>query len=154
MNDFVKIKRQVLKIVVPGPVGPQGPAGPDGPPGGQIEMTVGSTGLLRDRAVAVDASGKLVLADCTVQPVYGQAMWFSDGDYNEDDLVQVAPRLMLSFLLPVFSGPGTILLGTNGEFVESGALPLTAVFSQLLGYAINTTTMVVRLAQPVLIPPT
>lgn len=144
---------QVLEIPVSGPqgpAGPQGPQGPAGPSGGSALSVVAASAIGGHRVVVLDSAGAPVYADNTnsshVHKVFGITLNAGNsGDtiscVRSGEVVESTWNWTLD--LPIF-------LGTNGLLTQT-APANPAVFSQIVGFPVNATTLFVSLREPFLL---
>ena len=128
--------------------GPRGPQGIPGPAGGATTVTVGATPISGHCAVALDASGLLVYADCTNPAHIGAVQGVVGNAYSTGDLAVVQTDFDLVHAGWSFS-PGPVLVGTSGALVQ--APPPGAVFAQVVGFALAPTRIRVDVQPPIVL---
>lgn len=128
--------------------GPRGPQGIPGPAGGATTITVGAAPLSGHTAVALDASGQLIYADCTDATQIGLVLGILAGAYAVGDQAVVQTDFDLVHAGWTFV-TGPVYVGAGGALVQ--ALPPGAVFVQVIGYATAPTRLRISLQPPILI---
>jgi len=128
--------------------GPRGPQGIPGPAGGATTVTVGAAPISGHTAVALDSGGLLVYADCTNPAHIGAVQGVVGNAYSTGDLAVVQTDFDLVHAGWSFS-PGPVLVGTSGALVQ--ALPVGAVFAQVIGYALAPTRIRVDVQPPIVL---
>ena len=128
--------------------GPRGPQGIPGPAGGATTVTVGATPISGHTAVALDAGGLLVYADCTNPAHIGAVQGVVGNAYSPGDLAVVQTDFELVHTGWSFS-PGAVFVGVSGALVQ--ALPVGAVFAQVIGYALAPTRIRVDVQPPIVL---
>ena len=140
---------QILAVAEQGPPGPQGPAGPPGPAaGGTTTVTVGATPLSGHSAVAVDAAGLLIQADCTNPAHRGAVLGLLANAYSPGDQAVVQSAFTLEHSGWTWS-PAPVFVGTAGQLTQT--LPVGAVFSQVVAHALSPTLVLVDVQPPITI---
>ena len=133
-------------VVVRGVPGPRGPQGVPGPAGGATTFTVGATPLSGHSAVAVDAGGMLIKADCTNPAHQGAVLGLLANAYSPGDQAVVQTDLTLEHSGWTWT-PGPVFVGTAGQLTQ--ALPVGAVFSQVVAHALSPTLVLVDVQPPI-----
>ena len=128
--------------------GPPGPQGIPGPAGGATTITVGSSALSGHTAVALDAAGQLIYADCTIGAQLGSVLGVLANAYAAGAQAVVQTDFDLNHVGWTFT-PGPVYVGSAGALVQT--LPLGAVFAQVVGYALSATRLRVSQQPPILI---
>ena len=128
--------------------GPRGPQGIPGPAGGATTVTVGATPISGHCAVALDAGGLLVYADCTNAEHIGAVQGVVGNAYSPGDLAVVQTDFELVHTGWSFS-PGAVFVGVSGALVQ--ALPVGAVFAQVIGYALAPTRIRIDVQPPIVL---
>lgn len=128
--------------------GPPGPPGPIGPSGGTTTVTVGATPLSGHSAVAVDAAGLLIQADCTNPAHRGAVLGLLANAYSPGDQAVVQTAFTLEHSGWTWS-PGPVFVGTAGQLTQT--LPVGAVFSQVVAHALSPTLVLVDVQPPITI---
>lgn len=120
--------------------------GPRGLAGDAITLVVGAEALSGHSAVAVDAAGLLIKADCTSAAQRGAVLGLLAGAYSPGDqaVVQTAYTLEHAGWTWV---PGPVFVGASGQLVQT--LPVGAVFSQVVAQALSATLVLVDVQPPV-----
>ena len=126
--------------------GPRGPQGVPGPAGGATTFTVGATPLSGHSAVAVDAGGMLIKADCTSPAHRGAVLGLLANAYSPGDQAVVQTDLTLEHSGWTWT-PGPVFVGTAGQLTQ--ALPVGAVFSQVVAHALSPTLVLVDVQPPI-----
>lgn len=129
-------------------VGPPGPPGPIGPEGGATLVTVGAAPLSGHTAVALDAGGLLVYADCTNAAHIGAVQGVVASAYSAGAQAVVQTDFELVHAGWSFS-PGPVLAGLSGALVQT--LPPGAIFAQVVGYALAPTRIRVDVQPPIVL---
>ena len=122
--------------------------GPPGPPGGTATVVVGASAISGHTAVALDAGGLLVYADCTNPAHIGAVQGVVGNAYSPGDLAVVQTDFELVHTGWSFS-PGAVFVGVSGALVQ--ALPVGAVFAQVIGYALAPTRIRVDVQPPIVL---
>lgn len=134
-----------LGYVMQGPPGPQGPAGP---PGGAALVRVGPLPISGHSAVACDSAGELIPADCTSPAHRGAVLGVVASAYSPGDDASVQTGYVLEHAGWSWA-PGPVLVGAGGLLVQ--ALPVGAIFAQVIGLALSPTRVLVDLQPPITI---
>ncbi len=127
-------------------VGPPGPPGPIGPEGGATLVTVGAAPISGHTAVALDSGGLLVYADCTNAAHIGAVQGVVASAYSAGAQAVVQTGFELVHAGWTFS-PGPVFVGASGALVQ--ALPVGAVFAQVVGFALAPTRIRVDVQPPI-----
>ena len=135
-------------VVVRGVPGPRGIQGIPGPAGGATIVTVGATPLSGHTAVAMDADGLLIYADCTNPTHIGAVQGVIANAYGAGDPAVVQTDLDLSHAGWAFA-TGPVFVGASGALVQT--LPVGAVFAQVVGYALAPTRIRVDVQPPIVL---
>ena len=133
-------------IFTEGLQGPPGIQGPPGPAGGATTITVGAAPLSGHTAVALDASGQLIYADCTDATQIGLVLGVLAGAYAVGDQAVVQTDFDLVHAGWTFV-TGPVYVGAGGALVQ--APPPGAVFVQVIGYATAPTRLRISLQPPI-----
>lgn len=131
---------EVVSIVAVAEQGPRGIQGIQGPAGGTTTVTVGATPLSGHSAVAVDAAGLLIQADCTNPAHRGAVLGLLANAYSPGDQAVVQTAFTLEHSGWTWS-PGPVFVGTAGQLTQT--LPVGAVFSQVVAHALSPTLVLV-----------
>ena len=152
MSYFKDPSPLVLEIPVSGPQGPAGPQGPQGPagPSGGATYSVVTTSSIGGHRVVVLNGADLAYASNTDLTHANKILGVTLNAGNSGDTISIVnngeviePTWNWTSNLPIF-------LGTNGLLTQTPpANP--AVFSQIIGFPTNATTMFVHLREPLLI---
>ena len=126
--------------------GPRGPQGVPGPAGGTTTVTVGATPLSGHSAVAVDAGGMLIKADCTNPAHQGAVLGLMANAYSPGDQAVVQTAFTLEHAGWTWT-PGPVFVGTAGQLTQT--LPVGAVFSQVVAHALSPTLVLVDVQPPI-----
>ena len=126
--------------------GPRGPQGVPGPAGGTTTFTVGATPLSGHSAVAVDAGGMLIKADCTNPAHQGAVLGLMANAYSPGDQAVVQTAFTLEHAGWTWT-PGPVFVGTAGQLTQT--LPVGAVFSQVVAHALSPTLVLVDVQPPI-----
>ena len=125
-----------------------GPSGPPGPAGGAMPVPVGPTPISGHSAVAVNANGVLIPADCTLPTHLGAVLGVVAHAYAPGDAAEVQTPFLLEH-----SGwawvPGPVYVGMGGQLAQ--ALPPSALFCQVVGHALSATRVLIDLQPPITI---
>ena len=135
-------------VVVRGVPGPRGIQGIPGPAGGAAIVTVGATPLSGHTAVAMDADGLLIYADCTNPTHIGAVQGVIANAYGAGDPAVVQTDFDLSHAGWAFA-TGPVFVGASGALVQ--ALPVGAVFAQVIGYALAPTRIRIDVQPPIVL---
>lgn len=129
-------------------VGKDGPPGPPGPQADAIPIEVGPLPLSGHSAVAIDAQGRLIAADCTDDTQVGTVLGVVSQAWSPGDMATVKTAFVLEH-----AGwnwvPGPVLVGRGGQLVQQ--LPAGAMFAQSVGFALSPTRVLLSIAQPIII---
>lgn len=128
--------------------GPRGPQGIPGPAGGATTVMVGATPISGHTAVALDSGGLLIYADCTNPAHIGAVQGVVGNAYSPGDLAVVQTGFELVHAGWSFS-PGPVFVGASGAPVQ--ALPVGAVFAQVIGYALAPTRIRIDVQPPIVL---
>lgn len=139
---------EVVSIVAVAEQGPRGIQGIQGPAGGATTVTVGATPLSGHSAVAVDAAGLLIQADCTNPAHRGAVLGLLANAYSPGDQAVVQTAFTLEHSGWTWS-PGPVFVGTAGQLTQT--LPVGAVFSQVVAHALSPTLVLVDVQPPITI---
>lgn len=132
-------------VVVRGVPGPRGLPGLEG---GTTTVTVGAQPISGHSAVALDAAGLLVPADCTNPAHRGAVVGVVADAYSPGDEAMVQRAFPLEHSGWTWAA-GPVLVGANGLLAQ--ALPLGAVFSQAIAQAVAPTRVLVDVQLPITI---
>lgn len=133
---------QILTEAEQGPPGPRGPAGPSGA-ATLIETAAPISG---HSAVACNASGLLIPADCTLLAHRGAVIGVTDSAYAAGADAEVKTDFVLEHAGWTWA-PGPVFVGVAGALTQT--LPPGAVFSQVVGQALAATQLLVDLQPPI-----
>lgn len=137
---------EVIEVVSVAEQGPRGIQGIPGPAGGATVVTVGAAPLSGHTAVAMDAGGLLIYADCTNPSHLGAVLGVVANAYGAGDPADVQTSFDLSHAGWAFT-PGPVFAGAGGAIVQT--LPPGAVFAQVLGYALSATRIRIDVQPPI-----
>lgn len=135
-----------VEILAVAEQGPQGIQGVPGPAGGATLIPVGATPLSGHSAVALGADGALQPADCTLSTHRGAVLGVVANAYSAGADAVVSNNIPLEHagwawaLGPVFVGAGGVL---------TQALPVGALFSQIVGQAVSATRVLIDVQPPI-----
>lgn len=135
-------------IVTEAVQGPPGPPGPIGPEGGATLVTVGATPISGHTAVALDSGGLLIYADCANAAHIGAVQGVVANAYSAGAQAVVQTGFELVHAGWSFS-PGPVFVGASGALVQ--ALPVGAVFAQVVGYALAPTRIRIDVQPPIVL---
>lgn len=133
-------------VAVRGVPGLRGPQGVPGPAGGTTTVTVGSTPLSGHSAVAADAAGLLIKADCTNPAHRGAVLGLLADAYSPGDQAVVQTAFTLEHAGWTWA-PGPVFVGTAGQLTQTP--PVGAVFSQVVAHALSPTLVLVDVQPPI-----
>ena len=139
---------EVIQIVAVAEQGPQGRQGNPGPAGGATTVTVGSLPLSGHSAVAVDAGGLLIKADCTNPAHQGAVLGLLANAYSPGDQAVVQTAFTLEHTGWAWT-PGPVFVGASGQLTQ--VPPGGAVFSQVVAHALSATRVLVDVQPPITI---
>lgn len=122
--------------------------GPPGAAGGAATVTVGAAPISGHTAVALDAGGLLVYADCASPAHIGAVQGVVANAYSPGAQAVVQTDFELVHSGWAFS-PGPVFVGTSGALVQT--LPLGAVFAQVIGYALAPTRIRIDVQPPIVL---
>ena len=128
--------------------GPRGPQGIPGPAGGATTVMVGAAPISGHTAVAMDADGLLIYADCTNPAHIGAVQGVVGNAYSPGDLVVVQTDFELVHVGWSFT-TGPVLAGLSGALVQT--LPPGALFAQVVGFALAPTRIRVDVQPPIVL---
>lgn len=137
---------EVIEVVSVAEQGPRGIQGIPGPAGGATVVTVGAAPLSGHTAVAMDAGGLLIYADCTNPAHIGAVQGVIANAYGAGDPAVVQTDFDLTHAGWAFA-TGPVFVGAAGALVQ--ALPIGAVFAQVLGYALSATRIRIDVQPPI-----
>ena len=137
---------EAVSVVAVAEQGPRGPQGVPGPAGGTTTVTVGATPLSGHSAVAVDAGGMLIKADCTNPAHQGAVLGLLANAYSPGDQAVVQTAFTLEHAGWTWT-PGPVFVGAAGQLTQ--ALPIGAVFSQVVAHALSPTLVLVDVQPPI-----
>ena len=141
-------ERERVQIMTEARQGPRGIQGIPGPAGGATTFTVGATPLSGHSAVAVGAGGMLIKADCTNPAHQGAVLGLLANAYSPGDQAVVQTAFTLEHSGWTWT-PGPVFVGTAGQLTQ--ALPIGAVFSQVVAHALSPTLVLVDVQPPITI---
>ena len=128
--------------------GPRGPQGIPGPAGGATTVMVGATPISGHTAVALDSGGLLIYADCTNPAHIGAVQGVIANAYGAGDPAVVQTDFDLTHAGWAFA-TGPVFVGASGALVQ--ALPVGAVFAQVVGYALAPTRIRIDVQPPIVL---
>lgn len=137
---------EAVSVVAVAEQGPRGPQGVPGPAGGATTVTVGATPLSGHSVVAADAAGLLIKADCTNPAHRGAVLGLLANAYSPGDQAVVQTAFTLEHAGWTWT-PGPVFVGTSGQLTQ--ALPVGAVFSQVVAHALSPTLVLVDVQPPI-----
>lgn len=137
---------EVVNVVAVAEQGPRGIQGVPGPAGGATTVTVGATPLSGHSAVAADAAGLLIKADCTNPAHRGAVLGLLANAYSPGDQAVVQTAFTLEHAGWTWT-PGPVFVGTAGQLTQT--LPVGAVFSQVVAHALSPTLVLVDVQPPI-----
>lgn len=135
-------------VVMRGVPGPRGPQGVPGPAGSATTVTVGATPLSGHTAVAMGADGLLIYADCTNPAHIGAVQGVIANAYGAGDPAVVQTDFDMVHAGWAFA-TGPVFVGATGALVQ--ALPMGAVFAQVVGYALAPTRIRIDVQPPIVL---
>lgn len=135
-----------VEVITEAEQGPRGIQGIPGPAGGATTVTVGAAPISGHSAVAMDGNGLLVYADCTNAAHLGAILGVVGNAYSPGDSAVVQTDFDLSHSGWSFS-PGPVFVGIGGTLVQ--AIPVGAVFVQVIAYALTATRIRVDIQPPI-----
>lgn len=138
----------VTAVVTAAEQGPPGIQGIPGPAGGATLVTVGATPISGHTAVALDAGGLLVYADCTNATHIGAVQGVIANAYGAGDPAVVQTDFDLTHAGWAFA-TGPVFVGAAGALVQ--VLPVGAVFAQVIGYALAPTRIRIDVQPPIVL---
>lgn len=137
---------EAVSVVAVAEQGPRGPQGVPGPAGGATIVTVGATPLSGHSAVAADAAGLLIKADCTNPAHRGAVLGLLANAYSPGDQAVVQTAFTLEHAGWTWT-PGPVFVGAAGQLTQT--LPVGAVFSQVVAHALSPTLVLVDVQPPI-----
>lgn len=147
--DVVLEQSEPEEIIVTEAVqGPPGPPGPIGPEGGATLVTVGAVPISGHTAVALDPSGLLIYADCTNPAHLGAVLGVVANAYGAGDPAVVQTDFDLTHAGWAFA-TGPVFVGAAGALAQ--ALPVGALFAQVVGFALAPTRIRVDVQPPIVL---
>lgn len=147
-QELLVEERERVQILTEARQGPRGIPGVPGPAGGATTVTVGATALSGHSAVAVDAAGLLIKADCTNPAHQGAVLGLLANAYSPGDQAVVQTAFTLEHSGWAWT-PGPVFVGASGQLAQS--LPGGAVFSQVVAHALSATLVLVDVQPPITI---
>ena len=156
MTDLVTVEEtqilaqqvEAVSVLAVAEQGPRGPQGVPGPTGGATTVTVGATPLSGHSAVAADAAGLLIKADCTNPAHRGAVLGLLANAYSPGDQAVVQTAFTLEHAGWTWA-PGPVFVGAAGQLTQT--LPVGAVFSQVVAHALSPTLVLVDVQPPITI---
>jgi hypothetical protein len=149
VNDEILLEEvEVIEILTAAEQGPRGIQGIPGPAGGETLVTVGADPISGHSAVAMDADGLLIYADCTDASQIGAALGVVANAYSAGDPAVVQTGFDLAHSGWAFS-PGPVFVGESGALVQT--LPPGAVFAQVVGFALSATRIRIDVQPPIVL---
>ena len=151
VDDEIQIIIEVdtdVEVLEAAAQGPRGPQGIPGPAGGATLFTVGATPISGHTAVALGADGLLIYADCTNPSHLGAVLGVVANAYGAGDPAVVQTDFDLTHAGWAFA-TGPVFVGAAGALVQ--ALPVGAVFAQVIGYALAPTRIRVDVQPPIVL---
>lgn len=154
MPDVIAQETHVVIELHEGPVTvvtecQQGPPGAKGDPGDAPTMLVGSTPLSGHSAVAVDADGVLVQADCTIAAHRSAVLGVIKSAAMPGESVTVRTGYPLEHAGWTWTPGSPIFVGLAGALTQ--IVPAQALFAQVVGQALSPTRILVDVRPPVAI---
>lgn len=147
-QELLVEERARVEVVTEAKQGPRGVQGPPGPAGGATLVPIGSTPISGHSAVAVDAAGELVPADCTTAGHHGAVLGVIVNAYAAGADAEVKTGFPLEHSGWTWT-PGPVFVGTAGQLTQT--LPPGALFSQTVGHAVSATRVLIDLQPPITI---
>lgn len=135
-------------VITRGIEGPRGLRGEAGPAGGARLVTVGATPLSGHSAVAQDAGGLLVYADCTRPIPQGAALGLLSSAYQAGDDAVVQTDYDIEHGGWAWT-LGPVFLGSSGALTQSPTAG--AVFLQVIGWAVSAARIRIDIQPPVIL---
>jgi hypothetical protein len=148
-TDVVDHGPEAIDVLHVAQQGPRGPQGVPGPAGGATLVPVGPDPISGHSAVAVNADGALVYADCTDVSHLGAVLGVVAAAYMAGDDAVVQTAYPLAHVGWAWAPNQPVYLGTAGQLTQ--VLPAGAVFCQVVGWALADTTVLIDLQPPILI---
>lgn len=147
-TTVVAVERARTSVITRGVPGPRGLRGEPGPAGGARLVTVGATPLSGHSAVAQDAGGLLVYADCTRPIPQGAALGLLSSAYQAGDDAVVQTDYDIEHGGWAWT-LGPVFLGSSGALTQSPTVG--AVFLQVIGWAVSAARIRIDIQPPILI---
>jgi len=122
--------------------------GRPGPVGGATTVMVGAAPISGHTAVAMDADGLLIYADCTNPAHIGAVQGVIANAYGAGDLAVVQTDFDLAHAGWTFA-TGPVFVGATGALVQT--LPMGAVFAQVVGYALAPARIRIDVQPPIVL---
>lgn len=135
-------------FVTRGIPGPRGQQGVPGPAGGATLIPVGAMPLSGHSAVALGADGALQPADCTLAAHLGAVLGVVANAYAAGADAVVSNNIPLEHAGWAWAS-GPVFVGAAGGLTQ--ALPAGAKFSQVVGYAVSATRVLIDVQPPITI---
>lgn len=145
-QELLVEERERVQILTEARQGPRGIQGVPGPAGGATTVTVGATPLSGHSAVAADAAGLLIKADCTNPAHRGAVLGLLANAYSPGDQAVVQTAFTLEHAGWTWT-PGPVFVGAAGQLTQT--LPVGAVFSQVVAHALSPTLVLVDVQPPI-----
>lgn len=145
-TDVVDHGQEVTKVVQVAEQGPPGIRGPIGPAGGATLVPVGPSPISGHSAVACNANGELIYADCTQAGHLGAVLGVVEHAYSPGDDAEVKTSFPLEHAGWTWA-PGPVYVGAAGQLSQS--LPMGALFCQVVGHALSATRVLIDLQPPI-----
>ena len=145
-TETLVVESDDLEIAEVAEQGPPGPQGIPGPTGGATTVTVGVSAISGHAAVALDATGELIYADCTNPAHIGAVLGVTENAYAAGADAEVKTAFTLTHAGWAFA-PGPVYVGAAGALTQS--LPPGAVFAQVIGTALSSTVLHINPQPPI-----
>lgn len=133
--------------VVSLPGGVQGPPGPTGPAGGAASTYTAAIAISGHVAAKVEATGKISPASSDTLSDAARLVGITLNAAAQDADCTVQAGDVITHSGWAFTPDALIFLGLNGALVES--VPVSAVFTQVIGKAIAPTKVLIGIQPPI-----
>lgn len=136
----LKKETAILTTVSSGVVGERGPSG------GELVERVSDIAISGHRIVVSSGTGKLEYADNTILNHQFRILGLTLNAASPGNPIDI--RVYGEVVEPSWSfTPGPVFLGTNGNLTQ--VQPSGTSFSMIVGYAVDSTTLIINIQQPI-----
>jgi hypothetical protein len=130
----------IIEIATPGPQGPSGNINPS---------YTTSTSLSGHQVISLNSSGLAEYASCDNINYMSKIVGISTGAATSGSSITIQSGDVMDYNGWSWTPNQIIFLGLNGSLVSS--VPVSAVFTQVMGIALSSTSILVGIQQPIVI---